>query len=470
MEDNIIKDTEKYRDKITTLDKEGHRRWMYPKKPKGKFTNYRNIVAWILLGLLFILPFVKIGGNQIFLFNIFERQFVIFGMVFTPQDLHLFAIGMIIMMLFIILFTVTFGRLFCGWICPQTVFMENVYRRIEYAIEGSNKKQIRLNEGPWTNSKIFKKTLKHIIFILIALASVSAASWFIVGKDNAFRYYQEGFVANSNYFIPVLIISAAFYFIFAFFREQVCTNVCPYGRMQGVLLVPDTIVVHYDHKRGEPRGKMHKKNNDGGDELGDCIDCNYCVDVCPTGIDIRNGTQLECINCTACMDACNDIMEKIDRPKGLIRYDSSTGIESGRTKVMTTRTWAYSGVLAVLLVIFGFLMNTRTDVETLMLKVPGSLFNETPDGKIVNMYKYEVINKTNEDIKDVSFKMVGIEGKITISGEVEDVKKLKRSKGNLLIEIDNSKLVDRKTNIIIEVYSEGVKIDETKTTFLGPYR
>ena len=465
-----IKDTEKFRDKISTVDKEGHRNWMYPKKPKGKFTNYRSYFSWILLVLLFVLPFIKVGGNQLMLFNILERQFVIFGMVFTPQDMHLFAIAMIILMLFIVLFTVVFGRLFCGWACPQTIFMEMVYRKIEYAIEGDRNQQMKLNKGPWTNTKIFKKTLKHFIFIVLAVLFISVISWYIVGKDTAFQYYQDGFSAHTSYFITIIIISALFYGVFAFFREQVCTNVCPYGRMQGVLLVPDSIVVHYDFKRGEPRGKKSKTTTPEGEPLGDCIDCKACVVVCPTGIDIRNGTQLECINCTACMDACDDIMIKVDRPTGLIRYDSYTGITEGRKKIMTPRTWAYSAVLGVLLIIMGGLMSTRTDVETLMLKVPGTLFQKTEDGKITNLYKYEVINKTNESIKDISFKLAKADGEITIVGEVQDVEKMERSTGTLFIKMDPKAMPSRKIKLVIDVYSDGKKIDEVKTTFLGPFK
>lgn len=465
-----IKDTEKFRDKITTVDKEGHRKWVYPKKPKGKFTNYRTYFAWLLLLLLFVLPFIKVGGNQFMLFNLFERQFVVLGMVFTPQDMHLFAIAMIILMLFIVLFTVVFGRFFCGWACPQTIFMEMVYRKIEFAIEGDRNKQMKLNKGPWTNDKIFKKTLKHIIFVLLAVLFISVVSWYIIGKDTAFQYYSDGFAAHSSYFMTIVIISAMFYFVFAFFREQVCTNVCPYGRMQGVLLVPESIVVIYDHKRGEPRGKKSKTTTPDGQPLGDCVDCKACVVVCPTGIDIRNGTQLECINCTACMDACDDIMTKIDRPTGLIRYDSIVGIDEGRKKIMNTRTWAYTAVLGVLLVVMGVMMSMRTDVETLLLKVPGTLFQETPDGKITNIYKYEVINKTNESINNITFKLVNIEGEITIVGEVQDVEKMERSTGTLFIKVDPNILESRKTKLKVDVYSDGVKIDEVKTTYLGPFK
>lgn len=470
MEEPII-DTEEYRDKISTVDADGNRIWVFPKMPKGKSTNYRTYLSWVQLALLFILPFIKVGGNQFLLFDIMKRHFIIFGTVFTTQDLHLFAMGMIILMLFIILFTVVFGRLFCGWACPQTVFMEMVFRKIEYLIEGDRNKQIKLDKSDWTNDKIIKKVLKHFIFVVLSFVFIFAMSWYIVGKDEAFQYLKDGFFAHQEYFIILTVIAGLFYWVFAFFREQVCTNVCPYGRMQGVLLVPDSIVVHYDFERGEPRGRMSRNAKADAPQLGDCIDCNLCVQVCPTGIDIRNGTQLECVNCTACMDACDEVMLKIKRPTGLIRYDSYTGITEGRKKLMTARTWAYSGVLTLLVIILAGLLISRTNVETLFLKVPGTLYIDSKDGFITNLYKYEVINKTNEDIADLSFQLVGIDGEITVvGGEPPIAEKLGRSIGTLFIKLKLDDLPTRKIKLSIDVYSNGKKIDDLNTTFLGPFK
>ena len=364
-----VTDTESYRDHIATVDEQGKRIWIYPKKPTGKYYNFRTYVSWILLALLFGMPFIKVNGDPLFLFNILERRFILFSVVFTPQDMHLFALAMITLVVFIVLFTVVFGRLFCGWVCPQTIFMEMVFRKIEYAIEGDANQQRKLNIAPWTRDKAIKKISKHAIFYLIAILIANTFLAYIIGIDDLFEIISEPVSQHIGGFLALLIFSAVFYFVFARFREQVCIVVCPYGRLQSVMLVKESIVVAYDWIRGEPRGKIKKKKGPEAEQLpepGDCIACKLCVQVCPTGIDIRNGIQLECVNCTACMDACDEVMEKVDRPKGLIRYDSISGIEQGNKKVLDTRVWAYSGVLLALIGLQIYLFSIRSDVEAVV--------------------------------------------------------------------------------------------------------
>ena len=281
--------------------------------------------------ILFGMPWVRVNGDPLMLFNILELRFIVFGIHFTPQDFHLFVIAMITFIVFIALFTAVFGRLFCGWVCPQTIFMEMVYRKIEYWIEGDANAQRRLNKAPWTTEKIRKKVLKQAIFFGIAVLVANTFLAYIIGTDEVIRIATEPISKNRNGFIAMLIFSGVFYFVFAWLREQVCIAICPYGRMQGVLLDKSSITVAYDWVRGEPRTKIKKGQSPVG--AGDCIDCNLCVKVCPTGIDIRNGTQLECVNCTACIDACDEVMEKVGRPKQLIRYDSLNGIESGKKRI-----------------------------------------------------------------------------------------------------------------------------------------
>ena len=473
--DEIIDfEEEEYRDHIATVNQDGSRNWIYPKKPSGKYYNYRTYVSWLLLALLFGMPFIKVNGEPLLLFNILERKFIIFSIIFTPQDLHLFALAMITLMVFIVLFTVVFGRLFCGWICPQTIFMEMVFRKIEYWIEGDANKQRRLNKAPWTQEKIFKKTIKHLLFILIAIFIAHTFLSYIVGIDRVREIVTSPISENTSGFVAMVVFTALFYGVFAFMREQVCVAVCPYGRLQGVLLVKESIVVIYDWIRGEPRGKIRKKNSaakkgaEAENTLGDCIDCKLCVHVCPTGIDIRNGTQLECVNCTACMDACDEVMEKIKRPKGLIRYDSHTNIEEQKNKIFTPRVIAYSGILVALIILQAFLFSTRTDVEALLLRTPGMLFQEKEDGYITNLYNYQIVNKTNDTIRNVSFKLINEEGRINIVGRVTDVPEMETVKGSLFIEIDRQKLKDRKTKLKLEVYSGDQVIDNLKTNFLGP--
>jgi cytochrome c oxidase accessory protein FixG len=472
--------SEEFRDKIATVDEKGSRIWIYPKKPSGKFTNLRTYLSWVLLAVLFGMPFIKVNGEPFLLFNVIERKFILFSIVFTPQDMHLFALAMITLMLFIVLFTVVFGRLFCGWVCPQTIFMEMVFRKIEYWIEGDANQQRKLNKAPWSGNKLFKKLAKHTIFFAIAVLIANTFLAYIVGIDEVKKIINEPINIHFLGFISMIIFSLLFYGVFAFFREQVCIAVCPYGRLQGVLLVQNSIVVIYDWIRGEPRGKLKKNKKEDNfkalpvvepvSKQGDCVACNLCVQVCPTGIDIRNGTQLECINCTACIDACDEVMVKIGKPKGLIRYDSHSNIESGLKKIFTTRVWAYSAILAILIIFQSFLFKSRTDVETLLLRTPGMLFQEVDENTISNLYNYQLVNKTNDSISNIEFRLVNAGGKIRTVGQTQSIPKLEMGKGSLFIEMDKDKLKGRKTKLIIEVYSNGILIDKLKTNFLGPIK
>lgn len=251
-------DTEAYRDSIATVDKDGKRIWLYPKKPSGRYYNARTIVSFIFLAIFLVLPFIKYNGEQLFLFNVLERKFIFFGILFTPQDFHLFVLVLLTFFVFIILFTVVFGRLFCGWVCPQTVFMEMFFRRIEYWIEGDAGAQRKLDASPWTAEKIRKKTLKHVIFFAIAFVVSNYFLAYIITMEEVLKIVREPVTEHWGGFFAILGFSGVFYGVFARMREQVCTTICPYGRLQGVLLVKDSIVVAYDHKRGEPRGKLKK--------------------------------------------------------------------------------------------------------------------------------------------------------------------------------------------------------------------
>jgi len=354
-----MQDQEQYRDKISTVDQSGKRIWIYPKKPKGRFYQYRKYVSYVLLAILFGLPFIQWNGRPFVLFNVLDAEFIILGIYFAPQDFHLFVIAMLIFMIFIALFTVIYGRLFCGWICPQTIFMEMVFRRIEYWIEGDANAQKRLNKSTWSTTKIWKKTLKQAIFILISVVIAHTFLAYIIGLNEVWKIMTDPIGEHIGGFVAMVIFTAVFYGVFSILREQVCTTICPYGRLQGVLLDEDSLAVSYDFERGEPRGKLsraakvnHPMPKDGltamfGDitgppSKGDCIDCNLCVQVCPTGIDIRNGVQLECVNCTACMDACDEVMIKIKKPTGLIRIDSYNGIVQKKKSLWTNRVKAYT--------------------------------------------------------------------------------------------------------------------------------
>ena len=463
---------ENFRDSIGTINQEGKRAWIFPKKPSGTFYKYRKWVSYALLLFLFLAPFVKINGNQFLMFNVLERRFNIFGLPFWPQDFHLFVISMVIGVIFIALFTVAFGRIFCGWMCPQTIFMEMVFRRIEFWIDGDRGAQIRLDRQPWNAEKIRKRVLKWILFFIISFLIANVFLAYLIGSDKLVQYIADGPLQHVNTLISLLIFTAVFYFIFAWFREQVCIIACPYGRLQGVLLDNKSIVVAYDHKRGEAE-KGRKKFRKGEDRqalgYGDCIDCFQCVNVCPTGIDIRNGTQLECVNCTACIDECDTIMEKVDLPKGLIRYASEDNIEKKTKFKFTPRLKGYTAVLTILTGVLIGMLFLRNDLEANILRLPGQLYEHKEGNIISNVYTYKLVNKTTRDISDVSFKLLSHKGKIIlVRHESFKVPAQELAEGTLFIEINNSALNGDKDKLRIGVYSGGNLIETTTARFLAP--
>ncbi|MEF3078780.1 cytochrome c oxidase accessory protein CcoG [Winogradskyella poriferorum] len=466
-------DNEVFRDSIGTINEEGKRNWIFPKKPSGPYYDKRKLVSYFLLAFLFAAPFIKINGNQFLMFNVLERRFNIFGFPFWPQDFHLFVISMIIGVVFITLFTVGFGRIFCGWICPQTIFMEMVFRRIEYWIDGDRNKQMRLKKQKWDAEKIKKRLLKWFIFLVISFLIANIFLAYLIGSDKLLRYIKEGPTEHLGTLFPLLIFTGVFYFIFAWFREQVCIIACPYGRLQGVLLDNKSIVVAYDHKRGEGEsGRKKFRKNEDRDALGhgDCIDCFQCVHVCPTGIDIRNGTQLECVNCTACIDECDTIMEKIDKPKGLIRYASEDNIEKKEPFKLTARMKGYIAVLIILIGVLLGMLALRNDVEARVLRLPGQLYEQKDNNIISNVFTYKIVNKTTETIKDVSFKLRGINGEIKMvsTNDTFEVKESGLAEGTLFIELNQGDLSGDKNTLTIDVYSGDKLIETTSVTFLGP--
>ena len=473
-------DKKQFRDHLSTVNEEGKRNWIYPKKPSGRFYKARNVVAYLLLVFFFAGPFITVNGNPLLLLNILERKFVIFGVAFWPQDLHLLVFGMLAFILFIVLFTTIFGRLWCGWACPQTIFMELVFRRIEYWIEGDAGEQIRLNKKPWNFEKIWKKTTKHGIFFGIAFLISNMFLAYIIGPDQLFEIITDPPSEHLAGLSSMIIFSGVFYGVFAFMREQVCHFVCPYGRMQSVMLDNNSINVMYDYKRGESRASVRDRYQlenrkatledlgfSANETFGDCIDCYQCVKVCPMGIDIRNGTQLECVHCTACIDACDSVMEKIDKPLGLIRYSSENAIREGDQKVLTPRVAGYSAILLILLTVFITLLSMRPDTETSILREPGTLYQELPNDMYSNIYNLKVLNKTFEDI-DFELRLEAPEGEIVPLGNVDQVSSQNSAEGRFLVKLNKNQLAGLQTDLTFGVYSNGKKIETVTSGFLGP--
>lgn len=460
-----------FRDSIGTLNEEGNRKWVYPRKPSGWYYNRRTIVSYSLLAILFGGPFIKIDGEPLLLFNIFERKFIIFGQIFWPQDFFLFVIAMLTSIVFIILFTTVFGRIFCGWVCPQTIFLEMVFRKVEYWIEGDWRKQKKLDKLPWNAEKIRKKGLKNFIFILISSIIAHTFLSYIIGVDEVNQLLMASPTENLTGFVSMLIFTALFYGVFARFREQACIIVCPYGRLQGALLDNKSIVVAYDFVRGESsngRSKFRKNEDRKEAGKGDCIDCKACVDVCPTGIDIRNGTQLECVNCTACIDACDDIMDSINLPKGLIRYASIENIEKKEPFKFTPRLIAYSAVLGLLMSGMLLLLTLRSPVEATILRSQGTTFQEIEGGRLQNLYTYKIINKTKNDIP-IGFKVEGFDkATIKLVGNPPVVPSGGSAEGAMFVIIDAVDVLNYKTKLKINLMEQENTLTTVKTTFLGP--
>jgi len=449
-----------FRDSVATISKEGNRNYIHPQKPKGKLYNLRSYFSYFYLILFFTLPFLKIGGEPVFLINILERKFILFGKIFWPQDFFIFAIGLLTFLVFIILFTVAFGRLWCGWACPQTIFMEMVFRKIEFFIEGDVSQQKRLNAMSWNGEKLLKKGGKTIVFFMLSFLIANFFLGYIIGIDEVGKLVQEGIFVHFGTFSALVVFTMVFFFVYLWFREQACIIVCPYGRLQGVLLDKNSILVAYDYVRGEPRGKATEQGN------GDCVNCHACVRVCPTGIDIRNGTQLECVNCTACIDACNEIMDHVGKPQGLIRYASENNLAKKEKTTYTWRLKLYTIVLTALLSFLAILLITRADVSARIIKTPGQTYQKLDSNKISNLYNIKLANKTRRVIH-LDLKLEDIKGEIKMINAI-DVPKESYFQTSFFIVLKKEQIHSRKTKIKVGIYENGKQIQTATATFLGP--
>jgi polyferredoxin len=446
---------ESFRDSVATITKEGKRNYIHPKKPTGKYYTLRNWFSTFYLMAFFTLPFIKVNGAPLLMINIIERKFILFGLIFWPQDFFIFGIGMVTFIVFIILFTVVFGRIFCGWACPQTIFMEMIFRKIEYWIDGDASQQKQLQAMPWNANKIKKRSIKLIVFFLLSFIIANFFLAYLISMDVLLEYIEHP-ASHAGTLISL--------FVFA-----------------------------YDRVRGEPRGKLAKKHDhydDGhekcagckgngsckslaeifvpGVKTGDCIDCQACVRVCPTGIDIRNGTQLECINCTACIDSCDAIMKSIHKPTGLIRYASENSITAGVQLKFSPRIKAYTAVLTLLVSLLVFLLVSRTDLDATLMRTAGMTYTSLADGRIENLYSLKLANKTHKDIA-INLKLENIAGEITIVGSSNLVVKHEDySNLQFFVKLNRNNIKDWKTPLEIGLYQKNKKIKTISAKFIGP--
>jgi cytochrome c oxidase accessory protein FixG len=344
--------------------------------------------------------------------------------------------------------------------------MEMMFRKVEWWIEGSRAQQQKLSEQPWDTDKVLRRGGKHVVFFVLSLVVAHTFLAYIIGLDDLVKIVSEPLSEHLILLGGLLFFSVLFYAVFAHVRDLVCTTICPYGRLQSVLFDKDTMQVSYDYRRGEPRGKLVKNPIA---PTGDCIDCKKCVHVCPTGIDIRNGVQMECVGCTACIDVCDDVMVKIGKPEGLIRYASENEIAKGRPFRFNGRMKAYTVLLAALSALLIFLVATRNSVDTYISRVKGQLYQELPDNKLSNLYNAKIINKTNKAFP-VELKLEGIEGKVNmVSSHRQSIKEEAVNELTFFIVIDKKYINKRNTAIKVGVYKDGKKIQTVSSTFLGPF-
>ncbi len=443
----------------------GRRKWMYPLIRKGKFYNYRNWLSYIYLVLFFAGPYIRINGQPLLLINVMERHFVLIGQTFWPQDFFLFVLAMLAFIVSIVFFTMAFGRVFCGWICPQTIFMEMVFRKIEIWIEGDPKSRRKLDEGPLTQEKLLKKTAKHLIFLVLSFLIANTFLAYMIGSENLFKIMIEPVNLHWVGFFSIWVFTLAFYLVYSRVRELVCTVICPYGRLQGVLTDKHTLQIAYNFQRGEPRGKISHKDPT---PKGDCVDCGLCVDVCPTGIDIRDGAQLECVNCTMCIDTCNQVMEKIHREQNLIGFYSEAMILENKRPTITTRMKAYSVIILVLYGILAYFIYQRKDVDVTVLRSAGMLYQQQPGHYISNLYNGDIINKTDK-IQHVQLVPLDPAVKIKYIQAPGELGKESSTKIVFFLMIPESKIHSLKTDITLNVIDHNQVLNTISTTFVGPY-
>jgi cytochrome c oxidase accessory protein FixG len=375
----------------SSLRKDGSRVKVVPADVSGRFQTARKAVFALLIVVWAALPWIQIGGHPSVQLDVAARRFYLFGKVFNAQDTWLvffLLTGAVFGLLYV---TALAGRVWCGWACPQTVFLEGIFRPIERLIGGPREKRMRRAAGPWTAERVLRGGAIRLFWLLAALFVAHVFLGYFVSLPRLFVMVREKPADNYEPFLWMVALTVLFYIDFAWFREQLCLVVCPYGRMQSVLFDSDTLVVGYDETRGEPRAKGKAK----AEGKGDCVDCNRCVIVCPTGIDIRNGIQVDCIACTQCIDACDAIMDKLDRPRGLIRYDSLAGLQHKPKRILRPRIYFYTALMCVGAAVATFAFSKRTSFEANLLRLPGAPY-VVEDGKVRNSFEIHLVNKRGE--------------------------------------------------------------------------
>jgi cytochrome c oxidase accessory protein FixG len=382
---------------LSTLNSDGSRRWIKPRLSRGRFLFRRRVVACILILIFTLTPYIKLNGKPLILLDLSTRHFTFFGCTFLPTDTLLLALLLVGIFVTVFLLTALFGRVWCGWACPQTVYMEFVFRPIERLFEGAPGRARGLLAG-----KPFSKPLKYAAYLIISMYLAHTFLAYFVGVDSLRQWVTQSPLRHPAPFLVMVVVTGLMMFDFAFFREQTCIVACPYGRFQAALLDRNSLIVSYDRVRGEPRGKVGRdlslklvENSQPAARQGDCVDCRMCVTTCPTGIDIRDGLQMECIGCTQCIDSCDAVMDRLNRPRGLIRYTSQAAIGGERRRLIRPRVVIYPAILLAVVTAFSIVLATRGPADVTVMRGVGGPFVELPGGDIGNPVKIKVVNRSD---------------------------------------------------------------------------
>jgi cytochrome c oxidase accessory protein FixG len=457
---------ESFRDALASVHKDGRRKWVYARQPAGRYYRARAAVSVLLLAFLAAAPFIHVNGQPLVLLNVLERRFVLFGMVFWPQDFHLVVLLALTALVTLALSTAAVGRVWCGWLCPQTVFLEMVFRRIEFLIDGSAERQVRRDSRPWQAADYVRAAIKHAIFFALSFAIANLFLAYVIGVGPLWTIVTDPPSQHLGGLVAISIFSLLFYGVFARFREQACVLACPYGRVMSSLIDRHTVTVTYDAARGEPRGKVSRDR--AAEAAGDCVDCSRCVTVCPTGIDIRNGIQLECVNCTACMDACDAVMRQLHRPTGLIGYRAHEPARAGRFSWLTPRVLAYAAVWALLVATAATMLARRRDLDVLILRQPGTLFAALADGQVANFYTVQVLNRSARP-HALEYRAVEPAGaRITPLGTIDRVGPHGLIESRFFLQLPRALLRTGSTPVRFEVRADGALLATIDSSFLGP--